>query len=52
MKRSDPYKRGTSEQRDIGYRNADTYVRHPSNVSKVFTERPHYGIPEPGEIVR
>lgn len=22
-------------------------VRHPSKVSSIFTDRPHYGIPEP-----
>jgi hypothetical protein len=48
MKRSNPYKRGLTEQRLDCNKQYHDYIKRPV-PKNIFTERPHYGIPEPKE---
>ena len=51
MKRSvdKPFLRSGGEFRYNSRRQYGTMIKEPSKINRVFTERPHYGIPEPGK---
>lgn len=52
MKRTAAYpeRRSNGELRLNNQKTYNQIVKHPSKINSIFTERPHYGIPEPKEV--